>query len=92
MTLSKRKVGHRYRLPNNNAPQLMRRIALCVPDDSEYLAIFWGHMAKLGSWLYWEWDEQHRAKDIARYWNDLIIKNKLVADNTGWCMPSGAVE
>lgn len=70
----KKNKSPRYKLPlpSTPLPDGKRRVVICIPDDDDWAAMFWGQLHKMGWWVSYERDEDKRAKDVARAWFDVV--------------------
>lgn len=62
----------RIPIPADLSPAGRRCIAVQVPDDPEWRAMFFGALYQLTTWNAYDRDAGHTAKDVASLWKSLI--------------------
>jgi len=61
-----------FPLPAVINPPKRRCITVAVPDDPEHVQMFYTALSLLAWWYNWERDPDHRAKDVAQVWRQVI--------------------
>lgn len=70
--MSRRNPPARWTLPGTVNPPGRKLITLCIPDEPYHVAAFRGALQSLGSAYNWADDPDHKAKDVAKVWRDII--------------------
>lgn len=72
-----------WRLPEEINPIDVIPICICVPDERNHVAAFWGALQELGYWFNWERDSEHRALPTSVRWNEIITaaRSRVEAGN-----------
>jgi len=78
--MTRRNPPAKWVLPATVNPPTSTCIMVPVPDDPMHMAAFLGAIADLGSGYKWQDDPLHKAKDVAKVWQE-------IADNLSECTP-----
>jgi len=63
----------RYPIPANTNPTGTKCFQVNVPNDPEWIAMFWGVLYELTYWTKFDRDTAKTGKDIARRWYDVFL-------------------
>lgn len=70
-------------LPPLPAPEGRRCITVAVPDDPQWIALFYGAIFRLSQQVWYDRDAAHSAKDVAAVWQQVYLET---LNETGDCM------
>lgn len=72
-----------YPLPDNLDPDDTICIPIRVPNDPQWLAVFWGHLHMLTRWFNHDRDEHKRARLVARRWFSVVEQARVEVNQCG---------
>lgn len=61
-----------WRLPDPVDPEQTLAVCICIPDEDNHIAAFWGALQELGYWFNWERDEAHTGLAASILWNSIV--------------------
>lgn len=70
--MTRRNPPAKWTLPAVINPDGRKLIMLCIPDEPAHIAAFRGALLALASAYKWQDDPEHRAKDVAQVWRQVI--------------------
>lgn len=70
--MSKRNPRARWTLPETINPEARRCYIIRVPDERYHVAAFLGALLDLASGMQWADDAEHKAREVALVWRDVI--------------------
>lgn len=70
-------------LPPLPAPEGRRCITVAVPDEPQWIALFYGALFRLSQQVWYDRDAAHSAKDVAAVWQQVYLET---LNETGDCM------
>lgn len=65
---------NKWHIPPYPPPEGIRCISVPVPDDPQWIALFYGAIYRLSQQIWYDRDAEHTAKDVAAVWQDIYLQ------------------
>jgi len=67
-----------YLLPDNIDAPRTKCVFLCIPDDENHIAAFWGQLYELSYWWNWEGDAAKQGTLAAQVWRQIFHDSRAL--------------